>query len=89
MAPPDAAAVALPLPAPLDVSLPIAAPSSSAAARLRLNAAIAGISAALQELNSTVDALGGEPEDEERRATERENAFSKGECGEAGERTCE
>jgi len=69
MAPPSLCPVALPLPAPLDTALPASGPpsthhhspaSSSATARLRLSAAIAGISAALQELNSTVDALGGE-----------------------------
>ena len=87
MAPPDTA-VALPLPAPLDVSLPMAAaPSPAASARLRLNAAIAGISAALQELNSTVDALGGELK---KRGRQRESNFSRGErargCVERGER---
>ena len=69
MAPPHH--TCLPLPAPLSLtgsaagerggSAPgaAAAATSSLASRLRLHAAIAGISAALTELNSTVESMGG------------------------------
>jgi len=64
MTPPPA--LSLPLPAPLSLggsggagSGAPAPPSSAIASRLRLHAAIAGISAALTELNATVESLGG------------------------------
>ena len=90
MAPP--LAVCLPLPAPLSLGgsgegaagTPAAAgsalPSASLASRLRLHAAIAGISAALTELNSTVESMSGGTGGEKGAGGERE----RGGGGEGG-----